>query len=352
MHQLSFHGRPSPLSVAASMIRHFAIGFILAAYFCSEIRADSITFDWVTVGNAGNAADSTTGYGAVSYTYNIAKTEVTNAQYVEFLRAKAATDTHGLYATEMGSETWGGIVRTGSSGSYGYSVKPAAPGQGPGGTDYRYDDKPVVYVSFFDAMRFVNWLHNGQGNGDTETGVYAINDGLTETRSLTATYWIPSQDEWYKAAYHDASAGAAGVYFDYPTGTDNLPNNNLPSSDTGNSANIYDSGWTTSVYDFPMTDVGSYTQSSSPYGTFDQGGNVYEWNEAVSGNFRQTRGGDWNSNIDKMLASEFYYRHPQPSDSTLNVVGFRVASVPEPNSFFLVCLLSFSLVSVRRRGQG
>lgn len=120
----------------------------------------AVTFDWATIGNLGNAADPETDYGSVSYTYRISKHEVTNAQYVAFLNAVAANDTNGLYDTIMSFSSRGGITRSGLQGSYSYSVKTPAIGQGPGGSDYTYDNKPVNYVSFFDAMRFVNWLEN------------------------------------------------------------------------------------------------------------------------------------------------------------------------------------------------
>ena len=139
-----------------------------------------VTFDWVTVGNPGNAADPLNegdipGIGSVAGEYRIAKHEVTNDQYAEFLNAVAATDTNALYSTSMGSDARGGITRSGSSGSFTYSVKA------------NMGNKPVNYVSFFDAMRFVNWLHNGQPTGaqdasTTEDGVYTITDGLSETR--------------------------------------------------------------------------------------------------------------------------------------------------------------------------
>ena len=106
-----------------------------------------------------------TGYGSVAYDYRIGTTEVTNAQYVDFLNAVAATDPYGLYNTSMGSDTRGGITRSGSGtipDPYIYSVKADAVGQGPGGSDYAYADKPVVYVSWGDAARFSNWLNNGQ----------------------------------------------------------------------------------------------------------------------------------------------------------------------------------------------
>ncbi len=114
--------------------------------------------------------DGTTGYGSVDYTYRISKYEVTNAQYAEFLNAVASTDSYGLYDTDMGSPEpweWGGITRSGSSGSYTYSAI--------GGRE----DMPVNHVSWYDSLRFANWLHNGQptgaqDNSTTEDGAYTI----------------------------------------------------------------------------------------------------------------------------------------------------------------------------------
>jgi hypothetical protein len=128
-----------------------------------------------TLGDPGNACDTQTQgcFGAVFYTYRIAKQEVTNAQYAEFLNAKAASDPLGLYNTEMGSTGFGGISRNGGSGSYTYSVIAGR------------EDKPVNYVSYFDALRFANWLNNGQGGGDTETGAYTLLGGLPRR----ATNW-------------------------------------------------------------------------------------------------------------------------------------------------------------------
>ena len=202
------------------MIRNLALTLLFTAVCCAPAKA--ATFDWATVGTPGNADDTHgDGYGGVDYTYRISKHEVTNAQYTEFLNAVAATDTYGLYNTAMGSDSWGGITRSGDSGSYTYSVKAPAVGHGPGGSDYTYDNKPMVYVSFIDAMRFVNWLHNGQGSGGTESGVYTIGTGTNEVRSAGAKFWIPSEDEWYKAAYYDPNGnGGSGAYYDYPTSTD------------------------------------------------------------------------------------------------------------------------------------
>lgn len=125
---------------------------LLAAGLLAASSASAITIDTVQVGDAGNANDST-GFGAVSYDYQIGTHEVTNGQYASFLNSVAATDTHDLYHTQMGSAARGGISRSGTSGSHAYSTKTGMA------------DKPVSFVSFWDAARFANWLTNGQPTG-------------------------------------------------------------------------------------------------------------------------------------------------------------------------------------------
>lgn len=279
----------------------------------------AVTIDYVTVGNAGNAAD-TTGYGAVAYEYQIGKYEVTNAQYAEFLNAKAATDSYSLYNTDMASS---GITRVGSSGSYTYSVT--------SGLELR----PVVYVSWFDAARFSNWLANGQGSGDTETGSYTLNGATSGiiAANAEATTRLPTEDEWYKAAYYD---GGSSDYSLYANGQDTI---------TTADANYWSSG---------TTDVGSYTEDPSMYGTFDQGGNVWEWNDAVIESSRVLRGGGWTNSAPNLASTLRTY--DVPSGETWNI-GFRVANVdaisavPEPASVLSTAGLLAGAVMLRRRAK-
>lgn len=119
-----------------------------------------VTLDWAYVGNPGNPNDST-GYGGVGYGYYIGKYEVTNAQYAEFLNAvdSVGTNPNGIYNASMSSDVRGGIsFNAGAAAGSKYEVKT------------NMGDKPVNYVSFVDAMRFSNWLNNGQGSGGTESG--------------------------------------------------------------------------------------------------------------------------------------------------------------------------------------
>ncbi|MBM4094895.1 MAG: PEP-CTERM sorting domain-containing protein, partial [Planctomycetes bacterium] len=204
-------------------------------------------------------------------------------------------------------------------------------------------NRPVNYVSWGDAARFMNWLHNGQPTGaqswaTTEDGAYYLNGAMTTaalmavTRKADARYWIPSENEWYKAAYHK-NDGVTGNYWDYPTGSDSVPSNDLATPDPGNSANFYQSGYTIGS-PYWMTEVGAFTNSESPYGTFDQGGNVWEWNEAVAtATWRGIRGGDYTRDSSRMLASDFAGDDPRYN---YYFTGFRVATVPEPGSLTLM----------------
>jgi len=325
----------------------------LVFVFATAFSVEAVTIDTVPVGNPGNPPDAGTidsyhrvGMGSVGYNFYIGKSEITNAQYAAFLNAVAATDTYGLYGT------FGGIVRSGSSGSFIYSVKaPALSGA------YPYDDKPVVYVSSGDAMRFANWLHNGQPTGaqdasTTEDGAYTLNGAtsnaalLAVSRNAGARWWLPSEDEWHKAAYHK-NDGVTGNYWNYPMGTDSVPNNNPPSGDTGNSAIFYSNGYTTGNSSYPLTDAGAYALSDSPYGTFDQGGNVSEWNQRIfSGSFRGVRGGDWFNSVSSLHAA-VYQTNIAPANQYSNV-GFRVASIPEPSTLLLGALAGVGLLWLRR----
>jgi sulfatase modifying factor 1 len=302
-----------------------------------------VNIDLVTVGDAGNAAD-TTGYGAVANAFAIGKYEVTIGQYTTFLNAVAATDTYRLYNTRMGTTlNIAGIARSGSSGSYSYSVL----GSG---------NRPITYVSWFDAARFANWMNNGATNGaSTETGAYTLN-GATNgiiTKNPGATWWIPSEDEWYKAAYYKGGGTNAG-YWVYPTQSDSAPGNNIGGA--ANQANYFAGNFAvtqsadlSSTQNY-LTEAGVFSNSASAYGTFDQAGNVFEWNDAViSGSSRGLRGGSWvyygGSFSSYLQSSRRDYDVPTFEEDDL---GFRVASVPEPSTAILVLLGAGACIALRR----
>lgn len=288
--------------------------------------AEFIPIETVPVRNAGNAADST-GYGTVNYDYWIGKTEVTNSQYADFLNAvdPEGINPHDVYNSNMSSDivvSRGGINFTpGAAPGAKYAPKP------------NYANKPVSYVSFYDAARFTNWLMTG----DTEVGFYTFNGNVVITAegahgpSFGSNYIaLPNENEWYKAAYHK-NDGITGNYYLYPTSS-NLPPTIATSTEIGDIANP---GQNVANYDFGaiwngaeglgnVVTVGSASPySASPYGTLDQGGNQLEWNDTLLLLNRVIRGGSLWLPLENMQSSTRAGYFPETGGSSL---AFRIVS--------------------------
>lgn len=310
---------------------------------------------WVTVGNPGNAPDMQyfwydnypTPVGSVGYSFRMAKFDVTAGQYAVFLNAVAKSDPFGLYDPGMDVSFYDrgcNIRRSGPSGAYCYTVAPG------------WATRPVNMVTWGSAARFCNWLTNGQpttgveDRSTTEDGSYPINGATTNvqlmavTRSPTARYVLPTGDEWYKAAFHK-NDGITGDYWNYATGTDVRPSNLLADPDPGNSADFYSLGYAIGA-PYWRTEVGEFENSPSPYGTFDQAGNIRQWTESSFAGHRGLGGGGFEA-VAGQIAADFRDDHyPSSADSS---IGFRIAEVPEPAS---LCLLAAGgILLVRRRGR-
>jgi sulfatase modifying factor 1 len=348
--------RESVVGVLWQRVNRFAVLFV---GLLATIKAQADVFhlpsgqtsvQFVLVGNAGNPNDPVSGglYGDVPYVYNVGKYNVTVAQYAAFLNAVAATDTYSLYNSQMATRAnIAGIARSGSSGSYTYSVIGSL-------------NQPVAYVSWGDTARFANWLTNGQptgtqGPGTTETGSYTLGGATTDaalsavTRNATAKYVIPTENEWYKAAYYDPTKGGTN-YWLYPMRTDNLPFSAMPpgnsapnAAQAGNfylddkTANSFDNGFAltgTTVPDFNqnyLTNVGAYTAASSYYGTFDQGDDLSSWDETiVTGTKFGQRGGSWVGSEGTFRSTYRYSAVPSFEDVAY---GMRIALVSAPGDF-------------------
>lgn len=282
-----------------------AVVLLSVANVASATVVQGINIDFVTIGNAGNAGDTRAeanpnGAGAVAYNYQIGKYEVTNGQWETFVSAAGAPT--GNPSTAYGeSATWTGT------------------------------DVPTNEVSWYEAAQFCNYLTTG----DKSLGAYQFSGNNTNPGDFTGidrdsavstygmVYVIPTEDEWYKAAYYTGSA-----YSTYANGTDTAP---VAGVDT-NYDHAIGQPW----------DFGDGTQEQN--GTFNMMGNVYEWNETLIGSYRGIRGGSYSSS-DSMLWSSYRLSIGYPYYELFSL-GFRVASVPEPCS---LVLLGLGGLMLRRR---
>jgi len=139
-----------------AVVTRFALALTL--FTGAAAPACAVTIDWATVGDPGNAAD-TTGYGRVDYEYDIGKHHITIEQYCEFLNAVAKTDAYGVYDEGVNWAPVSGISRNGTPGSYTYT--PTAP-VGPSIAGITAGNRPITKVTWFTAARFTNWMANGR----------------------------------------------------------------------------------------------------------------------------------------------------------------------------------------------
>jgi len=318
------HGR----SAQAQNLRAFArcalaafTAFWATAASAGIVSIGSSTIDLVPIGNPNNVANPSApsnvaalGGGSVGYSFEIASTEVTNAQYATFLNSVArVADTNALWNASMQ------ITRSGSAGSFNYA---------PTGSNA---NRPVQFVSFRDTFRFANWLQNGMPNtgsqtpGTTENGTYDMSLSLP-TRQVGARYWIPSVNEWYKAAFFNPTLNGSGGYTLFPVNSNSMVAS-TPSG-TSISANFNNVVGTT-------TAVGAYTSAMSFYGVFDMAGNLAERLDTPTGATYFSQQSSYvgvNSSAASNQSGAFTSASLNGENAT---TGFRIAAVPEPSTVVL-----------------
>lgn len=322
----------------------FVVSIFVVAFSCISTQADTFggganTFDiaFVTIGNPGNAADTTgdpNPAGSVPYSYNIGKYEISRDM----------------------------ITKANTSGSLGISLQDMTFLGGNG------VNRPATGITWNEAARFINWLNTSTGfspaykfalqpgdvgySANANIQLWTPSDaGYDPTnlyRNSLAKYFLPSVHEWYKAAYYDP---ASGVYYDYPTGSNSAATPVASGTAAG-----------TAVYNQPNEQGPADIMQAgglSPYGTMAQGGNVYEWEETdfdlvngptISSAARGVRSGPWYYDF-RGLSSSFRINEIPPDEAY--PLGFRVASgfVPEPSTLVLAVGI-FAPLAVYRRRRG
>jgi formylglycine-generating enzyme required for sulfatase activity len=264
---------------------------------------NEFTINFVNIGNAGNAAD-TTGYGSVPYEYRMGTYEISQNAIEKATASGMANVTAGA---------WTG-------------------------------NQPSADLNWFEAAAFVNWLNTSSGHQaaydltftDSNWSMNLWSSGQAWTaggenlyRHKDAFYFLPSENEWYKAAYYNPGGS---TYFLYPTASDTAPAPVASGPSAGTA--VYSSAVVPAIVDS--------AGGLSPYGTMGQGGNVWEWNETAADGantspfeFRAVRGGSWLSSEDALASAGGSLNGPTYED---NGSGFRVAAVPEPSTYALLLM--------------
>lgn len=311
-------------------------------------NARAVTIDWVTVGNPGNAPNPSSPYGAVAYTFDIMKYEWTNSQYVAFLNAvdPQGLNPYGIFNTDVIGDPRLGITNTGTVNGSRYATKA------------NMGDKPVNYVDWWDVAQVANWVHAGSATYGTtasgsvaiDSGAYTLNgaiSGAAPAKNVGARYWIPTKNEWFKAAFYSPilNSGSGGYYiyatqsFTDPTavaatlvGTGSA--SGVSPVTAGNFVNyLRTADWNSQ--DGNVTTVGS-NGGPSYYGTFDQNGNVVEWNSVTDSSNSGVVGGSWKGQAGDIAFS--YNNSTYPTSGFQDGIGFRLAAVPEPSA----CIMAFA----------
>ena len=276
----------------------------------------SFEIEFVHIGSPGNLPDANPNpAGAVAYEYRIGKYEISEQM----------------------------IEKANALGALGITI------------DDRGPDFPATSVTWFEAARFVNWLNTSTGSVPAykfdDLGDFQLWDPMDAGynaanlyRNSLAKYFLPSIDEWHKAAYYDP---VNGVYYDYPTGSDAIPDGIDFVGDTMFDAVFFDGALNPGPNE--ITNVGLLSRN----GTAGQGGNVYEWDETAFdriNNFandgRAILGGSWKTAANVLLAAHTGIGILPSNEG--DSIGIRIASVvPEPSSLLLACLWLLLLAASR-----
>ena len=298
-----------------------------------EPLPSTVAPNWTRIEHPGNISDYRSGAGCVPYSFEISRTEITNSQYVKFLNAVAQkSDIHRLFLEDMSTGVAGGILSSTVAGQHTYSVKPD------------FENRPASYLSWFTLARYANWMHFeqpageqvlGVTEGDRQQGAYdttefdkfELNGRNTVApaglfmRNPNAKYFIPNNDEWYKAAYYDPERPGGRKYWSYPGRSDSPPTNEARSASAAN----YQISTLGEGGPFFVSSSGSF-RSKGYYDVVDMGGNLWEWLETWRGlggekcwrcdiPNKGLRGGSFNyidiglsySNIDPGFPSDHYF---------------------------------------------
>jgi hypothetical protein len=342
----------------------------------STIGAPGNPAYWLPPGPGGGQPNNGEARGRVDYTYRLARTEVTGAQWVQFANAYART--FGGNLPENASPNLLGSL---TARVVGYSTDGGSDIYATGGVFANM----AARTSWRLSALYCNWLHNDRAETPAafHSGAYEFSTfgdvtfttrfggtsrAFTDqpTRSPGARFWIPSYDEWIKGMHFDPNNPQLGVngWREFAFGADVPPFGGQIDPEVGVDRRNFGPPGTpgaisgdTFVQISPGNlgwPVASYPNAQSPWGLFDGGGSVTEWTEQID--IRQDSDGNWR-NVNRALLGAADRNYPftgafssflsgsnlgdffgRPGAITgIDIYGLRLAAaIPAPSSLVLV----------------
>ncbi|MCC5786485.1 MAG: SUMF1/EgtB/PvdO family nonheme iron enzyme [Phycisphaerales bacterium] len=331
----------------------FAAALSLPLAAANAQPAPDYDFPWATISDPGNAAFQgsalpfASGRGSVGYTYRISTLQVTTGQWMEFVNT---------FSMQPGGEAFSNPTQWGAYSDPRYN--------GPGvrwiyGIGPDVDLLPVAGISWREGAMYCNWLHNNKAPEQwaLETGAYDTSTFSTNqhsynftdqlTRSPDARFWIPSLDEWLKAAHYDPNRFGPGDsgWWQYPNSSD-APLQPGPPGEGQTTAGWVDPDPNRNLGEWYIP-LGAYPDEASPWGLLDISGGATEWTEEhIDLRWRVVNGSsagfahaplDWIEHIGAQLPDSRNYN------------GLRIASVVPAPSTGMLLVTTLAVVLRRRR---
>ena len=340
--------------------------------------------EFVTIGAPGNApwagngtpGDIVIGRGSVNYEYRIGRYEITTTQWVEFMNA----------AYDRPQSDWLPHLRPPDGGHWGaVATNPTVPGGLRWNVGAGQGLRGVGDISWRMAAMYCNWLHNDKStarsaflNGAYDVSTFGFHPsgiGFSDqlTHNANARFWIPTWDEWIKAAHYDPNKDGEGQggYWLTPISQDANITYGPPGMRVSNA--VYpivadpngplaqaNSGWRDQFagLDPWAIKLGAYADvAQSPWGLLDAAGGTDEWTETAEffDIFPTTRfieGSAWRESLGAAQAGDILPTNGQASDFPSFALfnnGFRIAAAVPCGSSFVAFAVPTLAVGIRPR---
>ena len=221
---------------------------------------------------------------SLGYDIEMGKYEVTHAEFIEFLNS-AGVSSEGIYEgkTLLNMDSINCAIE--HNGDFHFA-----------GSRYaESEDCPVIYVTWYGAVAYCNWLSEKNDLSPAYENWKLVNTN----KSTIEGYRLPTENEWE----YTARGGKTGL-------TTTFAGSNM----------IREVAWYWYISEKQTHPVGE--KKANELGIHDMSGNVWEWTNTSSDSYRIWCGGSWSSGVEYCnLTLRQHYSTPHDNSSSM---GFRV----------------------------